>query len=50
MERIKCAHEPCTCSVEPAEAYCSHLCKEEATQQDLSPSGCRCSHPECESR
>jgi len=50
MQHLKCAHEPCTCTVEVGEQYCSHACKEEATQQNLSPSGCRCGHSSCEAR
>jgi hypothetical protein len=52
MQGLKCAHEPCTCTVEVGEQYCSHICKEDATQGDFSPThgGCRCGHPECEVR
>lgn len=50
MQQIKCAYEPCTCTIEVGEQYCSRFCKEEASQQALSSGGCRCGHSACESR
>lgn len=52
MEVRSCAYEPCTCTVEAGEQYCSHVCEEDASGGDVPAmhGRCRCSHSECEAR
>jgi hypothetical protein len=54
MEDLKCAHEPCTCTVEVGEQYCSRACKEDANgtggEIETAHGACRCRHSECEAR
>jgi len=52
MQLLKCAHEPCTCTVEVGEPYCSLVCKEDASRAnpDNGHNACRCRHTSCEAR
>jgi len=47
-EKIKCAHEPCVCDVDPGQAYCSAYCEQAATRQPPDDEAdCRCGHAHC---
>jgi hypothetical protein len=50
-EKIKCAHEPCVCDVDPGQAYCSQFCERAATRQTPGDDDgtCRCGHAHCSS-
>lgn len=51
MEIVTCAYEPCTCTIEAGEQYCSRMCEQDASQDFSTTHGrCRCSHSECEAR
>ena len=51
----KCGHEPCACTVDPGEHYCSEYCARvspDATSGNLpgerqAGGPCHCGHPPC---
>jgi len=44
VEKKKCAHPACRCTVPAGEKYCSQRCKDSGTEQEIS---CDCGHPGC---
>ncbi len=42
----KCAHENCTCSVDPGQKYCSSYCADAADRHETEIQ-CDCKHANC---
>jgi hypothetical protein len=45
VEKTKCAHLPCQCSVQSGERYCGPICKDAGSKEV--EIACQCDHGSC---
>ena len=44
---MRCAHEPCPCTVEAGERFCSQTCEAQSTTEGGPEPSCDCGHRAC---